>query len=296
MTLVFNGHDMSGPTANRPTNADIGQPFFDTTLGVLLVWNGTIWDPIGNEMAVTTVAAAGTNQATGGLLVEGFNIVTSADGTKGVTLPVAAVGLEVQGYNNSASALPIYPAVSGTLNGGSANASVTIAAKSKFTLVGTSATNFAIGYTASTVTSLAGTGGALTLPAGADTLVGRATTDTLTNKTLTTPTIAYNAANPAVAGTTQGTATAITTPAPGVLHVTGANATAGVALPAATAGAVYHLKNDDTANAVLKVYPNGTDTINALGASNAISLAAKVACSFFCTTNGAWYTSPLLPS
>lgn len=35
-----------------------------------------------------------------------------------------------------------------------------------------------------------GSGGALALPAGPDTLVGRATTDTLTNKTLTQPTIA----------------------------------------------------------------------------------------------------------
>lgn len=37
--------------------------------------------------------------------------------------------------------------------------------------------------------TVTGSGGALTLPAGPDTLVGRATTDTLTNKTLTSPTI-----------------------------------------------------------------------------------------------------------
>lgn len=51
-------------------------------------------------------------------------------------------------------------------------------------------------YTSATLSSptintptLVGSGGTLTLPAGPDTLVGRATTDTLLNKTLTSPTI-----------------------------------------------------------------------------------------------------------
>lgn len=41
--LSFNGLPLSGTTAQRPTNAEIGQPYFDITLGVQLYWNGTLW-------------------------------------------------------------------------------------------------------------------------------------------------------------------------------------------------------------------------------------------------------------
>lgn len=47
-TLVLNGLDASGPTANRPTaKASVGQPFFDTDLGQQLVWNGSDWLAVG---------------------------------------------------------------------------------------------------------------------------------------------------------------------------------------------------------------------------------------------------------
>lgn len=46
-TLVEHGHDLSGTTAQRPTNVEPGQRYFDTTLNRQLVWNGTAWQPDG---------------------------------------------------------------------------------------------------------------------------------------------------------------------------------------------------------------------------------------------------------
>lgn len=63
-TIVEHGHDISGTTAQRPTNPDIGQRFFDTTLGVLLTWNGSTWNPVagivGSEVTLTETTGAGT--------------------------------------------------------------------------------------------------------------------------------------------------------------------------------------------------------------------------------------------
>lgn len=61
-TLVEHGHDISGTTAQRPTNVEIGQRYFDTTLGVMLVYNGSAWvNPSGvTAAAPANGAAAGT--------------------------------------------------------------------------------------------------------------------------------------------------------------------------------------------------------------------------------------------
>lgn len=60
--LVEHGHDVSGTTAQRPTNGEIGQRFFDTTLGVMLVWNGTAWVTTDGQVGVAPAngAVAGT--------------------------------------------------------------------------------------------------------------------------------------------------------------------------------------------------------------------------------------------
>ncbi len=79
-----------------------------------------------------------------------------------------------------------------------------------------------------------------------------------------------------------------------VIVVTGADAAKGVLLPAAKAGATVFLKNN--AAAVLKVWPSGTNTINAIAASTSISMASLTGAVFICGVDGAWFTIPLLPS
>jgi len=63
-TLTLFGHDLSGTTAARQTNVEIGQPYFDTTLGQQMFWDGTAWRPasgiVAEERTFTETAGAGT--------------------------------------------------------------------------------------------------------------------------------------------------------------------------------------------------------------------------------------------
>lgn len=105
--------------------------------------------------------------------------------------------------------------------------------------------------------------------------------------------IAMKSATVAATGSAQGDAAAVTE---GFTLVSAADATKGVKLPAAAAGKVCLIKNIDVANAVLKVYPNTSDVINALSADAAISMAAKTSALFVAYDATTWYTLPLLPS
>ncbi len=99
--------------------------------------------------------------------------------------------------------------------------------------------------------------------------------------------------NLAAAGSVQGNAAAVVTDN---VWVTAANATKGVVLPTSVAGMRIAVKNDDTANAILKVYPAGSEMINAITGGSPISMAAKTSAIFCCSTAGFWFTVPLLPS
>jgi hypothetical protein len=70
------------------------------------------------------VAAAGSTQADAAALTLGtLNVVSAADGTKGVKLPAAAPGDVVRVYSSAATnALKVYAQTGGAINAGAANA------------------------------------------------------------------------------------------------------------------------------------------------------------------------------
>ena len=125
---------------------------------------------------------------------------------------------------------------------------------------------------------------------------------TISGSTLTTATVsgtgafttlAVDVAKPAAAGSTRADATAMTA---SFNWVTAADATKGVIIPAPTAGRVIILKNDDAANAILKVYAPGSAKINGVAGSTAFSMAAKTACLFVAYDTTDWFSVPLVAS
>tara|TARA_R110000868_G_scaffold85033_2_gene239528 strand:- start:8482 stop:8922 length:441 start_codon:yes stop_codon:yes gene_type:complete len=116
---------------------------------------------------------------------------------------------------------------------------------------------------------------------------------TIASGTLTNTSVSVDVAKPAAAGSTRADATALTA---SFSWVTGADATKGVVLPAPTAGRLVVLKNDDTANAVLKVYAPGSAKINGVAGSTAFSMAAKTACWFVAYDATDWFSVPLVAS
>jgi predicted RecA/RadA family phage recombinase len=80
-----------------------------------------------NLLAVTTVAAAGSVIGDAAALSQGLNIVTGADGTKGVILPVAVPGMTVYLKGTTAGVLKVYPQSGATINALSASAAMSLA-------------------------------------------------------------------------------------------------------------------------------------------------------------------------
>lgn len=155
--------------------------------------------------------------------------------------------------------------------------------------------------TGSSVNGVAGAGAATATSAG-NYLLGYATASALTGDYVVRVKLsgAKGQANPrvsvntvAAAGNAQSNAASLTE---GFNWVTGANATAGAVLPIGLPGMGVEVKNDETANAILKIYPQGTNVINNLSGGAAISMAANTSCIFRCYGPAQWFTIPKVPS
>lgn len=100
-----------------------------TFSGPVTSQNGFIGDITGTATGtvvqpVSAVAAAGSNLSTAAALANGINVVSGADGTKGVKLPTAVAGTTILVYSSVATnGLVVYANTSDTINGG---ASVTM--------------------------------------------------------------------------------------------------------------------------------------------------------------------------
>jgi len=115
----------------------------------------------------------------------------------------------------------------------------------------------------------------------------------ISGSTITGASLSFDVDKPAAAGSTRADATAMTA---SFNWVTAADATKGVILPAPTAGRVIAVKNDDTANAVLKVYAPGSAQINGVAGTTAFSMAAKTACFYVAYDTTDWFSIPLVAS
>jgi predicted RecA/RadA family phage recombinase len=80
-----------------------------------------------NLLGVSAVTAAGSTIADAAALANGLNIVTGADGTKGVILPVAVAGMQVYVKGVTAGVLKVYPQSSSVINALSASAAISLA-------------------------------------------------------------------------------------------------------------------------------------------------------------------------
>ena len=94
------------------------------------------------RLPVATVAAAGSTQGDAAALAEGINVVSAADGTKGVILPTAVAGMVIIVKNTAAGALKIYPATGGAINAVAANGAYSITNLTSSLLVASSTTQW----------------------------------------------------------------------------------------------------------------------------------------------------------
>jgi len=156
---------LPGPVPTGATTGRSGVTHSSTNQVALLDDAGTVVlqvaaNSFGNPAGTWVNSGAADLAATGSVIANAAAVasqvvnVTDGDGTKGVVLPSAApVGTTIFAHFTGASAgngTKVYPPVNGTINGGSANAAVTVEDKTAATFTRVNSTNWAAVYTANT--------------------------------------------------------------------------------------------------------------------------------------------------
>lgn len=146
---------MQPAVARTPPGGRYSIPILNETLMIPGIRNTVAGLVIGHgrplNIRTGDVAATGNSQATAALLTYPSNNVTAGDGTKAVRLPAPQPGQLVLVYHSVATVgLPVYPHSGGAINGGSANAAVTIEGKTAALFFATATGNWAAIFTANT--------------------------------------------------------------------------------------------------------------------------------------------------
>jgi hypothetical protein len=92
-----------------------------TTSGDILAGGFSLYD-------VGTIAASGSSQATAQAIVNHVTMVSAADGTKGVVLPIAVTNGEFYAVGNTVAnqTLKLYPSTGSAINAGALDASINV--------------------------------------------------------------------------------------------------------------------------------------------------------------------------
>jgi hypothetical protein len=239
-------------------NMALEEKFFSNEqLDVAALGNPTgpiVFNALFTELSQDTLTAAGTTQATAAATTgQTIRVTTVASGT-GITLPASANGLEVVVIHKGANPLQVYGLGPDKIDDIAAATGVTQMPLSTVIYSCATAGNW---YSEGLANGFAG---------GLQTI---STQDAIT-----------------AAGANQGGATVL--PARMAYNVTTVGSGTGVLLPPSVAGAELAVANNG-ANA-LKIYPNGTEQINSLGASTAFSASNPSITIFYCFTPGQWWT------
>lgn len=132
LTALFGGSPVTPGTAaaSQPVVLGASKDIATITSASITTMTGNVTGNLTGNHRITVgsdVAAAGSIQGDAGALIEGFQVVTGANGTLGVRLPVAVAGMQVMIKGTTAGVLKVWPATGAQINAVGADTAMSLA-------------------------------------------------------------------------------------------------------------------------------------------------------------------------